>query len=669
AVLAPDLVVHDHRPLGWGRLEGAASLVDSWKALVELSPDVRVRVDHATISRNASLAVFPLLGTHEGGAFEDQRVVVHEYAANGRIRRHEIYGFDQYVLARARLDELSASAPRDPLEALIRPNAASAAMDRVQASFGARDWAAVRALAAEGAGFEDRRRHARVSGDADWWVANLKLETDESGLGDFQRTLVATAGTGVCLERTLWTGGPADGRVEIEYLWLAEVDAAGRLVAGVMFDVDESRTAIAEASRRWLARDLAAAAVMGPILAQIASWSDRDRVHTRAPLADDLAMDDRRLAGVGRIEGADAYLNAVEALWGLTLRSEGEPRCVLALEPHGAVVVVRTFGTLIEGGAFERCFLLLMTVSRGLITRLEQFEIDAVDTALARLVELRPDPLRIPPNTATRARDEIARCLTARDWEGVRAASFAPGLVWEDRRRLVRTKGDIDLAVASLRVAADLAVEASLTLLATAGERLALFLERWTRSEERGSTEGEVLAVVEVDAEGCAIAIINFDPDDRRAASTELLERLARSCAAPWLVELRERRRALVERDLERLRAALPRDFVFDDHRRVGAGRVGAEEYVAWMASLFEGSPDALVETLYYLAIEPHAGLAVSHNFGTLAEGGAFENVFVSINQPGCLELFEIDDLERAWARFEELRPDETRIPANAASR
>jgi hypothetical protein len=45
-------------------------------------------------------------GTHEGGEFEDVRVVVHEYDGNGTICRHDIYNVDQLDAARARFAEL-----------------------------------------------------------------------------------------------------------------------------------------------------------------------------------------------------------------------------------------------------------------------------------------------------------------------------------------------------------------------------------------------------------------------------------------------------------------------------------------------------------------------------------------------------------------------------------
>lgn len=79
-------------------------------------------------------------------------------------------------------------------------------------------------------------------------------------------------------------------------------------------------------------------------------------------------------------------------------------------------------------------------------------------------------------------------------------------------------------------------------------------------------------------------------------------------------------------------------------------------------------------ERLYYLAEENYGVLAVGHTFGTLNDGGAFESVFVQIGLYGAnglrsAELFELEDLDRARARFEELRPDPLSIPPNAATR
>jgi hypothetical protein len=214
------------------------------------------------------------------------------------------------------------------------------------------------------------------------------------------------------------------------------------------------------------------------------------------------------------------------------------------------------------------------------------------------------------------------------------------------------------------------------TLLATAGDRLALEHILWTGPVAGPVFEVEALQLIEVDAQGRFVAVIAFDTDERRAASAEMSERYAGSDAAaripPSVVEFERARRA---RDLERMRAVLPSEFVFHDHRRTGAGRLaGADDYVAWMASLFEQSSDAIIERLYIVAAEKHGDITVGRTFGSLADGGEFELFFIALRQYQGdrwvrTELFEVEDLATARAQFEALRPDPMRIPPNAACR
>ena len=66
-------------------------------------------------------------------------------------------------------------------------------------------------------------------------------------------------------------------------------------------------------------------------------------------------------------------------------------------------------------------------------------------------------------------------------------------------------------------------------------------------------------------------------------------------------------------------------------------------------------------EPLYSIASDEHGSLAMGHSFGTLAGGGEFESVFLSLwlyrgGRSVALERFEPDDLDLALARFEEFR-------------
>ena len=148
ALVAPDHVVHDHRLFGWETAHGVAGMLEIYKSMLELAPDARFRVDHATISAHASLVVGAWIGTREGGAFEAPRIAVQEFDhASGRGCRLDLYDPGQLAEARACFAAVAARTPRDPLAAFARPNAATAVRDRLDAAFEARDWDAIRASA------------------------------------------------------------------------------------------------------------------------------------------------------------------------------------------------------------------------------------------------------------------------------------------------------------------------------------------------------------------------------------------------------------------------------------------------------------------------------------------------------------------------------------------
>ncbi|MGH7820689.1 MAG: hypothetical protein ACREQ9_13040, partial [Candidatus Binatia bacterium] len=314
-----------------------------------------------------------------------------------------------------------------------------------------------------------------------------------------------------------------------------------------------------------------------------------------------------------------------------------------------------------EGGAFEAPRIVVRELDTlGRIRRFDLYNLDQLDEARARFEALRPDPLRIPPNAAMRNAEGWKAAYEAQDWEALRA-NCSPELVFDDRRRSVLLTGDLETFVANNRwLGKHGRTRIETSLLATAGERLMLSRLRFTGSENDVLlVEAETLVVTEVDEAGRALAIIQFDPEDRRAASVEMVERFARGDEAKWTpAAYFEILRAGMAHDLERLRGVLPDDFFLDDHRRTGAGRIeGADSFVRWIAALFELSPDAIIESMHQLATSEHGILDVAHTFGALADGGAFESVFarVFVFRGGRFvgaEVFELDDLELARARF-----------------
>jgi class 3 adenylate cyclase/tetratricopeptide (TPR) repeat protein len=113
-VLAPDLVVRDHRLLGWETLHGPQAYVEAVRSLAELAPDVRLRIDHVLQMCSRGVIYAPTwVGTRDGGAFEDPSMIVAEVDASHRIRRFDQYGVDQLDEARARFDAIASGAVPD----------------------------------------------------------------------------------------------------------------------------------------------------------------------------------------------------------------------------------------------------------------------------------------------------------------------------------------------------------------------------------------------------------------------------------------------------------------------------------------------------------------------------------------------------------------------------
>jgi hypothetical protein len=102
-LLAPDLVVNDHRIMGWEPLRGPEPYLQAIRSLVELAPDVQLRVDHVRMADPVYLYVTTWVGTREGGAFEAPSVIACELDDLGRIRRIDQYDLAQLPEAQAAL--------------------------------------------------------------------------------------------------------------------------------------------------------------------------------------------------------------------------------------------------------------------------------------------------------------------------------------------------------------------------------------------------------------------------------------------------------------------------------------------------------------------------------------------------------------------------------------
>ncbi len=664
ALHAPMLVAHDHRLVGWDVLRGPGAYVGALRAMVDLAPDALGRLEHARTSEHGFFAEVVWVGTRDGGAFESPFLWVVELDAAGQAQRLDFYDPHHFEAARARFEEIGRGTSDALLAAIAKPNAAAATLERWRAAFRRAfetdDWDEIRALCATGMIFEDRRRMALLAGDRELMIASAR-ERARTGARPEGWT-IGTAGDRVVVSRTLFAGGPSDGRFEIEYLSVVEVDAAGLFTAVLFFDLDDARAAQREAWARWAAIEPAAAENLALLEHFVDAFNAHDLGAFLATMADDVVVVDHRRTGMGRIEGAGAYGASIEALWSLAPGTTGElgwhwP----AYDRHGVLTVIRRHGRLVDGGEYESEYLQLFVRARERFTHFEMFELEDLGTALARFEALRPDPLRIPPNAATRAYDRWYERAKAGDWDSVQAL-FDERFQFEDRRRLMRLTGDRDMGIASDRHSWETGFRPTRTLLGIAGDRLVLQRILWALREGGQVAEVEVLELSEVDADGRFIAGVLFDLDDRAAASAELFERWAASGDHGLPPAAFEGVRAWNAHDLARLRTLLPADFYLDDRRRTGVGRLdGIDAYLASLAAVWELSRDLRIETLYIIAVEPHGTLYVCRWFGANTEGGEFDAVYVCLalqrgDRPVGLEIFELDELDAAHARFAELR-------------
>jgi hypothetical protein len=314
----------------------------------------------------------------------------------------------------------------------------------------------------------------------------------------------------------------------------------------------------------------------------------------------------------------------------------------------------------------------ISTVDGDRISGVEIFDEADLDAALARFDELQPPKPRLE-NAATRVNDRFQRQYAARNWEAI-ADMLADNFLQYDRRRVVGAgvRHGRDAQIADLRAIADVWVtNITPTVIATRGERLFLMRTGYSGgSHGSEASRTETFVVVEINADERIVASISFDLNDLDAAFEELDARYmageAAAHAHTW---------SIVAQSYDALnRHELPpttSDWVNIDYRRLQ--RMETDDIGAYIRATWDVKPHARVyiEAVHHLsdlgAVVTHAARGISQE-GFDAEWRAINISTVEGDLINGSELFDLDDLEAALARFDELS-QLARQPENRATR
>ena len=470
----------------------------------------------------------------QGSATVGETASRHPEATEDRLADHrsgasQVVGTDRDTSETRPLDELFG-------------NAASRLIQQWQKAFNAHDWEAVASYASPELVFRDLRRLVGVEGEAGMLDASARERAEMGATIDCP--ILGALGDRIVVTLGQYSGGPEDGQFEISIVSVGEIDETGRLIAVTNFDDDDLRSAQREAWGRWAGHQPEVTPLTEALDIFMAGARSRDLSRCRSVLAPDFVLEDHRRTGMGRLEGADVYLESIDAMLRLVA---GTPIIEIgwywpAIATDIGLTVSRVEGTTVQGGHFESEYYFLFILDGGpngkkRISRFEFFELEHIELALARFQELRGngqgvegevDEALLHPlaNEATVAFTRVRNIWSAGDWDQW-PNLLSPTFRHFDQRRLVQLELDRDQTVTFFRQTSDLArTGSSGEIVATRGERLVLVRNRIEMEGDAvGPSTIESLALFETDEHGLLQTLVRFDSDDLDAAYGDLEQR------------------------------------------------------------------------------------------------------------------------------------------------
>lgn len=654
----PDWTNIDHRRgIAFAPGNLAAYLEASWDLLAP-GPNTYIETVHR-LTELGAVVTRVVEGTSSDGFQAEWREIGISTVEGDLINRSEIFDETDLEAALARFGELQKRSRRPD-------NAASRVSERFWISLTTRDWAAMAEILAEDVVSHDNRRVVN-SGELrgrETNLANVRAVV-EVGFEAVASTLLAIRGQRLALFRIRSSAhGLEPGEISADMIGVVETDGDNRMVVHSIFDAEDVDAAFAELEARYMAGEAASHARTWSLVTQGHAQFNRHELPAMMP--DVVYIDHRR--GV-TIAGADLAAT-VRANLDLLPQVHVYVESVHRLTELGAVATQVVKGTSQQGFDAEWQTVAIFTFDGDLLSRYETFDETELDTALARFEELHQQPRR-SENAASRAEDRLFAYASVRDWPSV-ADILADDSVVDDRRRVVNVGfwDGRDVVLANVRALAEGLAQATLTVIATRGERLALTrVCSFNPDPRQGEFAIEMLGIAEINTSGRISAHVFFDVDDVDAAFAELESRyLAGEAAdhAPTWSLMVEAYATLNRHEIP----TISTDFVNIDHRRGITFEPG--NIVKYVQATWEIAPDLkmYIETVHRLT---NGGSVITHSgYGTSHEGfdAEWRETILYAFHDGLMnrcEMFDEEDLDAAIARFEQLQPDPRRLK-NAAT-
>lgn len=292
---------------------------------------------------------------------------------------------EDFDAALARFDELQPQARQ--LE-----NAATRVSDRYVEKQISRDWDAMAEMLADDFQADDRRPvvgggvHGR-----DGEIANGRASADV-GVEDITTRVIATRGEHLALSRFRYSGREQGQETFVaETLVVGEINADGRVAAGVAFDVDDIGAAFEELDARFRAGEAAAHAHTWSLVMQVQAAYNR---HEAPPAtADWVNIDHRR----GRAFAPGDTVPYLRATYDVAPNVKGHIEAVHQLNNLGVVLTAILAGTSQEGFDAEWREIALFAFEGDMVSRFEIFDEADLNIAVARFEEMSiQDPPRAP---------------------------------------------------------------------------------------------------------------------------------------------------------------------------------------------------------------------------------------------------------------------------------